>query len=111
MSCLSHINSNCATFRIANASPMTPSRRSSLANGKEAITAEGIVSQYRGGVHLLFRQIQLARADVLVRVELDFLEAHHARHDVDFPVRSNRRRLKPVRRPGQANVSRMVTFV
>ncbi len=33
-------------LRIANASPTTPSRRSSPPNGSAAITADGIVSQY-----------------------------------------------------------------
>ena len=33
-------------FFIANASPTTPSRRSSPANGSDAMTAAGIVSQY-----------------------------------------------------------------
>ena len=45
----------------------------------------------RRRVHLLFGQIQLARADVLVGVELDLLEPDDARDDVDFAVRSSRR--------------------
>ena len=39
-----------------------------------------------GGVHLLLGQIELARADVLVGLEADLLEADDARHDVDFAV-------------------------
>ena len=46
MSCRSHISSSCATCRIANDRPTTPSRRSSAAYGSAAITARGIVSQY-----------------------------------------------------------------
>ena len=46
MSWPSHISSSCAMFFIANASPTTPSRRSSPANGSDAITPAGIVSQY-----------------------------------------------------------------
>ena len=46
MSWPSHISSSCATLRIANARPTTPSRRSSAANGSAAMTADGIVSQY-----------------------------------------------------------------
>ena len=46
MSCRSHISSSCAMFFIANASPTTPSRRSSPANGSDAMTPAGIVSQY-----------------------------------------------------------------
>ena len=46
MSCRSHISSSCATWRIANDRPTTPSRRSSAAYGKRAITAGGTVSQY-----------------------------------------------------------------
>jgi hypothetical protein len=45
MSCRSHISSSCATWRIANDSPTTPSRRSSAACGSAAITAAGSVSQ------------------------------------------------------------------
>ena len=41
----------------------------------------------RRRVHLLLGQIQLARTDVLVGVELDLLEADDARDDVDFAVR------------------------
>ena len=40
----------------------------------------------RGRVHLLLRQIQLAGADILIRVELDLLEAHHLRGYVDLAV-------------------------
>ena len=90
--------------------PTTPSRRSSGAYGSAAITPRGIVSQYDGRVHLLLGQIELARPDVLVRVELDLLEADDARHDVDFAVR-------PAHRLGRyggrhsSNVSRIVTRV
>ena len=110
MSWRSHISSSCATCRIANDRPTTPSRRSSDAIRQRGHHApRGIVSQYARRVHLLLGQIELARADVLVRVELDLLEADDARDDVDFAVRS------PARcRRGQArsaNVSRIVTFV
>ena len=44
----------------------------------------------RRRVHLLFGQIQLARSDVFVGVELDLLEADDARHDVHFAVRRGR---------------------
>ena len=37
-------------------------------------------------MHLLLGQIELAGADVLVRVELDLLEADDAGDDVDFAV-------------------------
>ena len=40
-------------------------------------------------MHLLLGQIKLARSDVLVRVELDLLEADDARGDVDLAVRAN----------------------
>src|SRR3989338_1867231 len=40
----------------------------------------------RRRVHLLLWQIQLSRADVLVRVELDLLEAHDARYHADFTM-------------------------
>ena len=46
MSCRSHISSSCATCRIANDSPTTPSRRSSALNGSAAISSRGSVSQY-----------------------------------------------------------------
>ena len=39
-----------------------------------------------GRVHLLLRQVEFARADVLVRVELDLLEADDARRDVHVTV-------------------------
>ena len=42
----------------------------------------------RRRVHLLLGQIELARTDVLVRVELDLLEPDHARRDVDLALRS-----------------------
>ena len=48
--------------------------------------AAGTVSQYRRRVHLLLWQIEIARAHVLVRIELDLLEADHTRHDVDFSM-------------------------
>ena len=44
----------------------------------------------RRRVHLLLGQIQLARPDVLVRVELDLLEPDDARHDVHLAVRAHR---------------------
>src|SRR5438093_9108774 len=37
-------------------------------------------------MHLLFGQIEIARADVFVRVELDLLETDDARDDVDFSM-------------------------
>jgi len=40
-------------------------------------------------MHLLFGQIEIARADVLVRVELDLLETDDARDDVDFSIVKN----------------------
>src|SRR6185436_12013584 len=40
----------------------------------------------RGGVHLVLGHRQLARADVLVGVELDLLEAHDLRGDVHLAV-------------------------
>jgi hypothetical protein len=42
----------------------------------------------RRRVHLLLGEIQLTRADVLVGVELDLLEADHTRDDVHFAVRA-----------------------
>ena len=53
----------------------------------------------RRRVHLVLGQIELARPDVLVRVELDLLEADDARDDVDLAVRFFARyaRLKPSR--------------
>jgi len=45
MSWRSHINSSCATCRIANDKPTTPSRRSSAAYGSRPITASGMVMQ------------------------------------------------------------------
>jgi hypothetical protein len=44
----------------------------------------------RRRVHLLLRQVELAAADVLVRVELDLLEAHDARHHAHVAVRLER---------------------
>ena len=41
----------------------------------------------RRGVHLLLGQIQLAGTDVFIRVELDLLEADHARDHVHFAMR------------------------
>jgi len=40
----------------------------------------------RRRVHLLLGEIEFARTDVLVGVELDLLEAHDLRRDVDFTV-------------------------
>jgi hypothetical protein len=37
-------------------------------------------------VHLLLGQVELAGSHVLIRVELDFLESHHPRDDVNFAV-------------------------
>jgi hypothetical protein len=45
MSWRSHMSRSWAMFRIANASPTTPSRRSSAACGRAAITAAGTASQ------------------------------------------------------------------
>ena len=42
-----------------------------------------------GRVHLLLGQVELARADVLIRVELDLLEAHDPRRHVYVAVRSH----------------------
>ena len=42
-----------------------------------------------GGVHLVFGQIQFARPDILVGVELDLLEADDATGDVDVAMRRN----------------------
>ena len=75
------------TCRIANDRPTTPSRRSSAAHGSTPITARRNRQPVGRRVHLLLGQIELARADVLVRVELDLLEADDARHDVDLAVR------------------------
>ncbi len=54
-------------------------------------------------VHLLLGQIELARPDVFVRVELDLLEPDDPRHHVDFAVR--------MRDASSSNVSRAVTRV
>ena len=67
-------------------------------------------------VHLLLRQIQLARADVLVRVELDLLETDDTRDDLDFAVRGKgvgvfSDRSGKDSRPFSANVSMIVTRV
>jgi hypothetical protein len=51
-------------------------------------------------VHLVLGHLQLARADVLVRVELDLLEADHLRRHVDLAVVAHR----PPRRLGQEEV-------
>ena len=53
------------------------------------MTADGNRQPVRRRVHLLLGQIQLAGADVLVRVELDLLEADDARDDVDLAVGSD----------------------
>ena len=52
----------------------------------------------RRRVHLLFRQIEIARADVLVGVELDLLESHHARDDVHLAMRRGKRILPRLRK-------------
>ena len=44
----------------------------------------------RRRVHLALGKVELARPDVLVRVELDLLEPHDARHDVHVAVRRER---------------------
>ncbi len=90
MSCPSHISSSCATFFIANASPTTPSRRSSPRERQRRHDRGRNRQPVRRGVHLLLGQIQLAGPDVLVRVELDLLEADDARDDVDLAVGSRR---------------------
>ena len=41
-------------------------------------------------MHLVLGHLQLARAHVLVRVELDLLEAHHLRGDVHLAVAAAR---------------------
>ena len=46
----------------------------------------------RNGIHIIdlqktLRQIELAGPDVFIRIEPDFLEADHARDDVDFAVK------------------------
>ena len=93
----SHISSSGATLRIAYARPTTPSRRSAVPYGSAAITSARNRQPVRRRVHLLLGQIQLARSDVLVRVELDLLEADDARDDVDLAVRARPRRSTPAR--------------
>ena len=84
----SHISSSCATCRIANASPTTPSRRSSDAERQPPHHLAGIVSQYDVVCICCSGRSSSPGADVLVRVELDLLEADDARDDVDFAVRA-----------------------
>ena len=55
---------------------------------QRAITAAGIVSQYDDVCICCSGRSSSPEPDVLVRVELDLLEADDARDDVDFAVRS-----------------------
>ena len=61
--------------------------------GKSVHHRERNLEPVRRGVHLLLGQVELARADVLVGVELDLLEADHPRHHVHFPVQRDARRI------------------
>ena len=90
----SHINRSCATCFMANASPTTPSRRSSAAYGSAFITDNGISNQSDVVCICLLRAGPACPSRRFHWCGTRSSEADHARHHVHFAVQRHVRRVR-----------------